>query len=145
MLILLTLFVGKITTPIAAILFLVGTIGGIVYFFNKKKSPTSLTFLKRKINSKKATQITLNRKAQGITIKRKDKINTFKFDDIKELRYFVEYISINNHNQCALSIQITTHKNKGKTYYTLLHQDEIQYWSDFLEELPYSLRVLNAK
>jgi hypothetical protein len=36
LLILLTLFIGSLTTPIVAILFVVGMIGGMVYFFKKK-------------------------------------------------------------------------------------------------------------
>lgn len=131
--------------PLWAVIFVISMIGFILAFFNKRPAKR---LIERKINPKKATQITLNAKEQGITIKKKDEINTFKFDDIKELRYFVEYVSIdeiNDHNQCALSIQIITSKNKGNIYYTLLHIDEMQKWSEFLEELPYSLRVMNIQ
>lgn len=64
------------------------------------------------------------------------------------MRYFVEYVSnneTNDYNQCALSVRIITPQSEGKTYYTLLHIDELSKWSEFLEELPYSLRVMNLK
>ncbi|WP_375558632.1 hypothetical protein ACE193_12840 [Bernardetia sp. OM2101] len=130
--------------PICAFIFALGIVSGTLSYFSNK---TSKRLIERKINPKKATQITLNTKAQGITVKKKDKINTFKFDEIQELRYFVEYISdadASNYNQCALSIRIITSENKGKIYYTLLKTDELSKWSEFLEELPYNLKVLQV-
>ncbi len=132
-------------SPIWAFIFVFSLIAFTVISLNKKPAKR---LIKPNINPKKATQITLNTKAQGITIKKKNKIDTFKFDEIEELRYFVEYVSAlesDDYNQCALSIRIMTSKNKGNIYYTLLHTDELPKWSEFLEELPYNFRVMNRK
>ena len=119
------------------------TIYLFVFLGNKPAKP----ILERKINPKKAIQITVNAKEQGIAVKSKNKTTTIKFNEIKELHYFIEYIPTEqtNYEQYALSIQIITSKNNGETYYTLLSTDEIPKWSEFLEQLPFSLKVLNVE
>ncbi len=138
-------FIGFLTNPIGGVLACFGALGGISFFLNQKKSRT---LLKREIKETKGVYISLDTKKQGITIKKKNNLNTIKFDEIKELHYFVEYLSAtitNDYNQCALSVQIITSKNKTQKYYTLLHIDELPNWSQFLEKLPYNLKVLNLK
>ncbi|WP_338811821.1 hypothetical protein V9L05_10420 [Bernardetia sp. Wsw4-3y2] len=147
----LAILVGSLTSPLVALMFVIGLIGATAYYLNKKKSTT---FLNRKINPNRATHIALDMKKQGITIKKKTDKRTFNFDDIKEINYFIEYVAHTgrgDYNMCALSLQFVSFKNKTKnrtkttTYYTLLDVNEIPYWSEFLEQLPYSLKVLNIK
>ncbi|WP_375558633.1 hypothetical protein ACE193_12845 [Bernardetia sp. OM2101] len=139
----LTIFIGKMTHPLVGLFFVIASIGSITYFLNKK---TSKTFLKREINPNRATHIAFDMKAQGITIKKKTQKETIKFDQIAQLNYYVEYVSnSDSNNQCALSIRIETPWRKGTTYYTLLPIEEIPKWSEFLEQLPYSLKVMNVK
>jgi hypothetical protein len=143
LLVVLAIFVGSVVHPLAALLSVIAMIGALAYYLNKQ---TSSTLIKREINPNTATYIAFDMKAQGITIKKKAQKETIKFDQIAQLNYYVEYVS-NSYldNQCALSIRIETHWSKGKTYYTLLPIEEISKWSEFLEELPYNLRVMNLK
>jgi len=143
--------IGSITTPIVALLCVVGMIGTTTHYLNKK---TSTTFIKREINQNKATHIAFDMKAQGITIKKKVQKQTIKFEDIKELNYFIEYIAstgTDDFNKSALTLQIIYYKDEKKkrttitTHYTLLHSEEILKWSDFLEQLPYNLKVMNVR
>ncbi len=147
----LALFIGSISTPIIALLFVVGVIGTTAYYLNQK---TSTPFIKRKINPNSATEIAFDMKAQGITIKKKEQKQTIKFEDIKELNYFIEYIAptgTDDFNKSALTLQISYFKDKKRkktntvTRYTLLDIEEIPKWSEFLEQLPYSLKVLNVR
>lgn len=109
-------------------------------FMNKPAKP----MLERRINSRNAIQIRLDAKQQTITVKKKNKTTTIRFDEIKVLRYFIENVhtDVINYEKHALSIQIITSKSDGDIYYALLDVDEISKWSNFLEELPYNMKVL---
>lgn len=139
------ILVGFYTTPILGIV--AGfAIGGIIAAL--MHSQKSTTLFKKKVNAKKASYLALNAKKQAITIKKKEVQETISFSDLEQLNYSFNYVRANNaddlHNY-SLTLEIIPKNNEKVTYYTILHQDEIPYWSNFLEELPYNLKVLNVR
>ncbi|WP_338760415.1 hypothetical protein WAF17_13570 [Bernardetia sp. ABR2-2B] len=138
-------FVGYHTTPIVGLLSAF-CIGGIIAAIMHTKKSNSL--FKRKVSSRKASHLALNAKKQAITIKKKALERTITFEQIEQLNYSFRYIRANNVGDIlnySLSLEIISKDNQKSSYYALLHQDEIPYWSEFLEQLPYSLKVLNIK
>ncbi len=96
-------------------------------FMNKPAKP----MLERRINSRKAMQITLDTKQQGITIKEKNKTATIKFDEIKALNYFIENVHTNimNYEKQVLSIQIIAINHEQVTRIFTMH---FLIWMNFL-------------
>lgn len=144
----LSVLVGYWTTPIFGVLTLFGMLGSISLIMNKAKFTNLFT---KKINPKQASKLALNSKKQALTLKKNKQKSTeqsIEFDDIEELNYSFNYINSNEikeYHHYSLSLKIISKSNQKETYYTILHQDEMPKWSEFLEQLPYSLKVLNVQ
>ncbi len=100
------------------------------------------------ISSRKATHLAVNMKNQVIEYRRKDKKKSIPFDQINYINYYFDYIPYNEcgqYLQHVISLEIVLTNHKKMNFYTFLHKNEIPHWSKFLEELPYSIPVLNQK
>lgn len=138
-------FIGANTSPIYGIIFLgiaLSMIGVAVTLNRRKKSFIG------KDNPKKATYVALDLKNQSINYKKKKNENKISFTQIKELKYSLKYLSAQvcrKEDNYILSLEIKTQQEEKIRFHTILHQDEIPHWSKFLEDLPYSIPVLNQK
>ncbi|AFM04427.1 hypothetical protein Fleli_2043 [Bernardetia litoralis DSM 6794] len=100
------------------------------------------------ISSRRATYLAVNMKKQAIEYKRNKKKDSIAFEKIKHINYYFDYIP---HSECGqylqqvISLEIATTDHKKINFYAFLHKNEIPHWSNFLEELPYSISVLNQK
>ncbi|PIY08496.1 MAG: hypothetical protein COZ18_11950 [Flexibacter sp. CG_4_10_14_3_um_filter_32_15] len=137
--------VGYYFMPLVGVISAFG-VGGIIAAIMHSQKSNSL--FKKKINPKKASYLALNAKKQAITIKKKAIEETINFEQIEQLNYSFNYIRSNNVADTlnySLSLEIISNTNQKSNYYAVLHQDEIPYWSEFLEQLPYNLKVLNVR
>ncbi len=141
-----TFWLGANTSPIFGALlgFLeLGVLGIIAKIYKKKQA------FQIKDNPKKATYMVLDSKNQSINYKRNNKEIRVKFDEIKELKYSLRFMSSMYANAIAdshiLSLEISTTQQQKISYHTMVLAHEISYWSKFLEELPYTIPVLNQK
>ncbi|WP_375559241.1 hypothetical protein ACE193_16075 [Bernardetia sp. OM2101] len=138
-------FIGIKTSPIYGVIFLgiaLSMIGVAVNLNRRKRSFIG------KDNPKKATYVALDLKNQSINYKKKKIENKINFTQIKELKYSLKYMSAQvcrKEDNYILSLEIKTKEEKKIKFHTILHQDKIPNWSKFLEELPYSIPVLNQK
>jgi hypothetical protein len=103
---------------------------------------------RRKQNVSKSIYLAIDLKNQSINYKKGNKISKIDFDQLSELKYKLKYMPFKEcakHNQFILSLEFLTQENKKIRYYTVFHEKEIPNWSKFLEELPYTIPVLNQK
>jgi len=94
------------------------------------------------------TYLVIDLKNQSINYKKENKEIKIGFNQINQLKYSLIYMPFKEcakHNQFILSLEFLTHEDKKVRYYTVFHEKEIPHWSKFLEELPYSIPVLNQK
>ncbi|WP_291724692.1 hypothetical protein [Bernardetia sp.] len=101
-----------------------------------------------KITAKKGFQLAVNMKNQTVEYMRKNKKISIPFDDIKHIKYYIDYIPFSEcgqYLQQSVSLEIMTKEYKKTRLYTFLHNNQIPQWSQFLEDLPYHLPVLNQK
>lgn len=103
---------------------------------------------RRKQNVSKSTHLAIDLKHQCIIYKKGQKESKINFNQLSELKYklnFMPFKECAKHNQFILSLELLTKENKKIRYYTVFHEKEIPNWSKFLEDLPYSIPVLNQK
>lgn len=144
-LIILSSFVGTLFSPLGGVAFA----GAMMWFtgakikpyYNGKKAFSN-------ISAHKGIHLAVNLKSQSIEYKKKDKKTSIPFERIKYIKYYFDYIpyaECGKHLQNSISLEISTKDYKQIRFYTFLHQNEIPQWSKFLEELPYTIPVLNQK
>jgi len=107
-----------------------------------------LPYFRTKQSISKNTYLALDLKNQSINCKKRQNVNTISLNQLSELKYKLNYMPFKDcakQNQFILSLEFLTQENKKIRYYTVFHQDQIPLWSNFLEELPYNLTVLNQK
>ncbi|WP_338760418.1 hypothetical protein WAF17_13575 [Bernardetia sp. ABR2-2B] len=91
-------------------------------------------------NPKKDTYIAIDSKNQSLKIKRNKKQQSLPFKKVRQIEYSLVYMQPNY----ILTLEITSISMRENTikYHTSINNDEIIKWSNFLEELPYNLKVL---
>ncbi|WP_338760263.1 hypothetical protein WAF17_13265 [Bernardetia sp. ABR2-2B] len=145
LLIFFVILIGVKTSPIYGVIFLgvvLSLVGIIVNLYRNKKSFIG------KDNPKKATYVALDLKNQSINYKKKDRKNIINFAQVRVLKYSLKYISsqiCRKEDSYILSLEINTKQYQKIRFHTILHKNEIPHWSKFLEELPYTIPVLNQK
>ena len=137
--------IGYYSTPLFGLLGGFGLAGLIALVLNTQKSTT---LLKAKASPKKASYLALHTKKQAIAIKKKKNEQIIPFEQIDSLKYFFDYVRANNKDELhtySLSLEIILKNKEKATYYTVLNKEQIPYWSEFLENLPYGMKVLNIR
>ena len=144
-LIMLTTFVGGLFSPPAAVAFFILAI----YFTSLQLKPYYYGKRKfSKITAKKGIHLAVNMKNQSIDYMKNNKPVRIPFDEIKHIKYYIDYIPFSEcgqYLQQSISLEIMTKEYKKTKLYTFLHNNQIPQWSSFLEDLPYHLPVLNQK
>ncbi|WP_338793306.1 hypothetical protein [Bernardetia sp. MNP-M8] len=91
-------------------------------------------------NPKKDIYIAIDSRNQSLQIKQNKKRQSLPFKKTRQIEYSLVYMQPNY----ILTLEITpiSMREKKIKYHTSINNDEIIKWSEFLEELPYNLKVL---
>jgi hypothetical protein len=91
---------------------------------------------------KKTNYIAIDYKNQSLQIKKGDEKQNLPFSKIEQIEYSINYV----YPLCILSLEIAipTLSKKKLNYYASINHGNVPDWSDFLEELPYNLKVLQV-
>lgn len=144
-LIMLSVLIGNLTFGQIGFIFFIFAIWGSnqilkPYYKGKREFST--------ISPHKATHLAINMKNQAIEYRKNKKKDSIPFEKINYINYYFDYIPYNEcgqYLQHVISLEIVLTNHKKMHFYTFLHKNEIPHWSKFLEELPYSIPVLNQK
>ncbi len=129
-----TFLIGFYISELLAVIACISVVLFLFNYLNKQEEN------KTNLNPKNASYIAIDYKNQALQINRIDERKTLLFNEIEQIEYSISYV----YPLCILCLEITipSLSKKKLNYYASINHSEISNWSNFLEELPCNLKVL---
>ncbi|WP_375558631.1 hypothetical protein ACE193_12835 [Bernardetia sp. OM2101] len=134
---LITVLIGSYISEFLAVVFMIFLIVFISNHINKKEKDKIST-----PHPKETNYIGIDHKNQSLQIKRGNEKQNLPFSKIEQLEYSIDYV----YPLCILTLEImiANLSKKKLNYYANINHSDVSDWSNFLEELPYNLKVLQV-